>query len=165
MKLWGNRFSVGKDPGSTNWKALEEAMQKHVLIGENAEGNRVSSKRRSTGGRDDMVDDAGIHKFFIKTLPNNRITPMNCRNHRGVVTENRFELHCLNRVNQDRCWVYTLEKRFRDGTVSFNLTEKDFHFLIVNLKPGFVVFRNKRRVLINQKVEISIRDYHFEGSV
>ena len=147
-----------------DWDEMEKAITPKKLIGEDSDKKRISRRKRSKG-TDDLIDDEGIHKFFIKSIPTNRLPPQHCSGHHVLVVNNRLELHCVTRVSKDRYWVFALENKFRDGTLRFNLDEKEFHFLMVNLKPGIFIVRNKRTIFVNQKNELPITKYKLEGSV
>ena len=150
--------------GEQNWDEVEKTIIPKKLIGEGSDKKRISRGKRSKGS-DDLIDDQGIHKFFIKSIPANRLPPQHCSDHHVLVADNRLELHCVTRIGKDRSWIFTLENKFRDGTLRFSLNEKEFHFLMVNLKPGIFVVRNKHTVFVNQKNELSITKYKLEGSV
>jgi len=148
-----NLFSV-----SDNWDTLEQKEEKK-------QKNKTKRFRNGRSKKDDMINMEVLHTFLVKSIPESRMVPRNCKNFSIKIFSTWIELICYTKIGQERIFRYILEEPFLDGILTLTLDEKEFHNIILRQRTGLFQIINRRKVLVNQKFEYRISKYLFNGEV
>ena len=144
---------------SDDWDSLEQKEE-------------FSQKRRNTkrfrkgkSKKDDMINMEVLHTFLVKSIPESRMVPRNCKDFSIKIFSTWIELICYTKIGQERIFRYILEEPFLEGILTLTLEEKEFHNVILRQRPGLLQVINRRKILINQKFEYKVAKYVLNGEV
>ena len=143
---------------SDNWDSLEQKE-------ESKQSKKAKRFRRGRSKKDDMINISVLHTFLVKSIPESRMVPRNCKDFSIKIFSTWIELICYTKIGQERIFRYILEEPFLDGILTISLEEKEFHNIILRQRSGLFQIVNRRKVLVNQKYEYKITKYALNKEV
>ena len=115
--------------------------------------DRLRAKRKRSSN--------SLHLVFIKHLCPHRVTVKNCKEHKILISGKNLTMSCRSILGTDRTWVFQLDKFFKGGEITIELTEKWFNLMMINITPGPLEIQ-KRRLIIARRHVVEFQDMIFE---
>ena len=143
----------------SDWDSIEEKEKQK-------QKSRPRRFRHGRSKKDDMINMEVMHTFLVKSIPESRMVPRNCKDFSIKIFSTWIELICYTKIGQERIFRYILEEPFLDGILTLTVYEEEFHNIILRQRAGCLFqIINRRKVLVNQKFEYKIKKYMFNGEV
>ena len=125
--------------------------------GEDNSRDKSRDKLRKKRKKDSQAD----HLVFIKSICPHRVTVKKCKNHKVIIEKDTMTMLCESILGTERKWTFMLDKFFKAGILTIDLTERWFNLMMINIAPGsFEV--HKKRLVLNRRNRIEFTDIAFE---
>jgi hypothetical protein len=93
-----------------------------------------------------------------------RVTVKQCQNHQIILQKDSIVMRCESILGTERKWEFLIDKFFKPGVVTIDVTERWFNLMMMKIAPGpFEI--HKHFILMNRKTKIEFTNMLFEEVV